>query len=367
MRDVMPTDQQAILADGIVGYGYGSGYGYGQMDLDTDSGNQSSGLLWASGQAVPFSITVADGTATFTLQGQQPLTYAYTGDLTDLFVRAYAGNSGTQVKVDNLVLNGDINLEGSGYALYGTGGPGLDILWVAGLNSDFTSLSGDVTMTFQNAGNENMSFQLLLGQSVDLSPVTVNTSMNTSGDVTVNWTAPNASTSSIQVSRSDDGGASFTTVYTSTNLSTTTWTDSDSDPNAIYQVTETEFATGWLKVASAAANVGPTVTVNLTDDDASAGVTFTADEGNSDLLDVYVGTGSSPTTQIDLSQISTLVVNSTVSGANLTFDGGLTCAVTVNGDGGTDSITLDAGNWGEGGPFPFPVASEAMPALRLAA
>ncbi len=220
---------------------------------------------------------------------------------------------------------------------------------MAGLNSDFTSLTGDVAMTFSTAQSQNLSFELLLGTSVDLSPVTATTSMNTSGDVTVNWTTPNASTSAIQVMRSDDGGASFSDISGDLDADTTTFTDPDSDPNAVYQVTETEFATGWLKVASAAANVGPTVTVNLTDDNASAGVTFTADEGNSDLLDVYVGTGSSPTTQIDLSQISTLVVNTTVSGANLTFDGGLTCAVTVNGDGGTDSITLDAGTWGDGG------------------
>ncbi len=67
MRDVVPSDQQAILADGTVATGTGYGYGYGQMDLDTASGGNYAVALWQSGQAVPFSLTVSGNTVTYGL------------------------------------------------------------------------------------------------------------------------------------------------------------------------------------------------------------------------------------------------------------------------------------------------------------
>jgi hypothetical protein len=167
----LATDAEmlALLSDTLfVGEGRigdGSGAATFEADLGGDTGNPATTAQydWPNGTAVPWSLTFDHTTnlITFVVDG---VTLTYTtplGGVTGIFVRARAVNVGSDILVDDLVLDSE-TLGDVSYAA----GNGLDILWISGatLNDGF-AITGKTTMSWTGARptQSRLGFQIKVG------------------------------------------------------------------------------------------------------------------------------------------------------------------------------------------------------------
>ncbi|MGD8413016.1 MAG: hypothetical protein PVF33_02220 [Candidatus Latescibacterota bacterium] len=143
-----------------------------EIDLGGDTGNPATTAQygWPNGTAVTWTLTYDSSTdlVTFTVDGI-PLSYVTPLDgFTDIFVRARAVNAGSDIVVDDLVLDGAVVGDQSHAA-----GDGLDILWISGgtLFDGFT-MTGRATMSWTGTmpSQSRLAFQLKVGR---LKPVKV--------------------------------------------------------------------------------------------------------------------------------------------------------------------------------------------------
>jgi hypothetical protein len=175
------ADMLAVLSDTLfVGEGrIGDGWSAATFEIDL-GGSTSSPVTtaqygWPNGTAVSWTLAYDQTTdlVTFTVDG---ITLEFTTPLSgfsDLFVRARAVNADSEIRVDNLVLDG-LAVTDQSYAA----GDGLDILWINGgsLFDGFT-LTGRTTMSWTGdmPTQSRLAFQLKVGT---LRPVRVITDWN---------------------------------------------------------------------------------------------------------------------------------------------------------------------------------------------
>ena len=167
----LATDAEmlAMLSDTLfVGEGrIGDGWGAAtfEIDLGGDTGNPNTWTLTYDHLTDEISITV-DG---ITLYYATPLS-----GFSNIFVRTRAVNSGTDIVVDNLVLDAEAVGDVSGADGDVTG---LDILWISGgtLANGFT-LTGNTTMSWTGdpPNQSRLAFQITVGtlNTVKLARVT---------------------------------------------------------------------------------------------------------------------------------------------------------------------------------------------------
>jgi len=136
-----------------------------ELDLGGDTGSPATTAQygWPNGTAVSWTLTYDHVTdlVTFTVDG---ITLSYATPLdgfTDVFVRTRAVDSGTEILVDDLVLDGEVVADQSQAT-----GNGLDILWISGgtIFNGFT-MTGRATMTWTGAmpSQSRLAFQLKVG------------------------------------------------------------------------------------------------------------------------------------------------------------------------------------------------------------
>jgi hypothetical protein len=165
------TDMLAVLSDTLfVGEGRigdGAGAATFEVDLGGDTGApaQTAQYDWPNGAAVPWTLTYNHLTneISFTVDA---VNLQYTTPLsgfTEIFVRCRAVNAGSDIVVENLVLDGDAvgdNSFADGNAT------GLDILWIQGgtLTDGFT-LTGTATMSWTGTPptQSRLAFQVKVG------------------------------------------------------------------------------------------------------------------------------------------------------------------------------------------------------------
>jgi hypothetical protein len=143
-----------------------------EIDLGGDTGSPATTAQygWPNGTAVSWTLTYDNVTdlVTFTVDGIS-LSYVTPLDgFTDVFVRTRAVDAGTDILVDDLVLDGEVVTDQSQAT-----GDGLDILWISGgtLFNGFT-MTGRATMTWTGAmpTQSRLAFQLKVGS---LKPVRI--------------------------------------------------------------------------------------------------------------------------------------------------------------------------------------------------
>ena len=133
-----------------------------ELDLgqSTSAPNTMAQYGWVNGQVEPFTLTYDSGTklVTFVLGGR---TLTYTPPFPmfgDIFVRTRAVDSGREIVVQSLVLNGQ-SVGDVSHAV----GDGLDILWISGgsLANGFT-LTGTATLSWTGAPptQSRLAFQI---------------------------------------------------------------------------------------------------------------------------------------------------------------------------------------------------------------
>jgi hypothetical protein len=170
----LATDAQmlAMLSDKLfVGEGrIGDGWGAAtfEIDLGGDTGNPNTTdqYSWPNGTSVPWTLTYDHITddVTFTVDGITLYYKAPLSGFTDIFVRTRAVNSGTEIVVDNLVLDAEVVGDVSDADGDITG---LDILRISGgtLANGFT-LTGNTTMTWTGdpPSQSRLSIQIKVGK-----------------------------------------------------------------------------------------------------------------------------------------------------------------------------------------------------------
>ena len=172
------ADMLSVLSDTLfVGEGrIGDGWGAAtfEIDLGGDTGAPATTAQygWPNGTAVSWTLTYDHLTdlVTFTVDG---ITLNFTtplGGFTDVFVRTRAVNAGSEILVDNMVLDGEAVGDVSNAA---GDGSGLDILWINGgsLFNGFT-MTGQTTMSWTGdmPRQSRLAFQLKIGS---LEPVKI--------------------------------------------------------------------------------------------------------------------------------------------------------------------------------------------------
>ncbi len=145
--------------------GDGAGAATFEVDLGGDTGNpaMTAAYDWPNGTEVPWKLSfdamtqlVSFTVDNVTLQYTTPL-----GGFTDVFVRSRAVNVGSEMLVDNLVLDGEAVGDASNAV-----GNGLDILWISGgVLADGFVLSGQATMnwTGDRPTQSRLAFQIKVG------------------------------------------------------------------------------------------------------------------------------------------------------------------------------------------------------------
>jgi len=133
-----------------------------ELDLgqSTAAPNTSAQYGWVNGQVEPFTLTYNNVTkiVTFALGGRS---LAYTTPFPmfgDVFVRTRAVDSGREIVVQNLVLDGQ-SVGDVSHAV----GDGLDILWISGGSlSDGFTLTGTATLSWTGAPptQSRLAFQI---------------------------------------------------------------------------------------------------------------------------------------------------------------------------------------------------------------
>jgi hypothetical protein len=152
-----------FVGEGRVGDGWGAATF--EIDLGGDTGSPATTAQygWPNGTAVSWTLTYDDVTnlITFTVDG---IALNYTTPLwgfSNIFVRTRAVELGSDILVDDLVLDG----ENVGDVSTATGN-GLDILWIAGgtLVDGFT-ISGRTTMSWTGdmPSQSRLAFQIKVG------------------------------------------------------------------------------------------------------------------------------------------------------------------------------------------------------------
>ncbi|NEO28022.1 MAG: hypothetical protein F6K03_14355, partial [Kamptonema sp. SIO4C4] len=128
----------------------------GQPDI-TDQFNWQNGVTEqfelsydATSQLVNFNI------------GDRTLTHTYDDPFSDIFLRTRAVNEGSDIRVDNLLLDG-VALNDASHAVAETGG--LDILRIADIDENFT-LTGDATMNWEDSppSQSRLAFQVKISE-----------------------------------------------------------------------------------------------------------------------------------------------------------------------------------------------------------
>jgi hypothetical protein len=163
------AEMSAVVSDALfVGEGrIGDGWSAAtfEIDLGGDTGSPATTAQygWPNGTAVKWTLTYDHTTnlVTFTVDG---ISLHYTTPLsgfTDIFLRTRAVDEGSDILVDNLVLDGE-NVGDNSTAT----GNGLDILWISGgsLNDGFT-MTGKTTMSWTGSqpAQPRLSFQFNVG------------------------------------------------------------------------------------------------------------------------------------------------------------------------------------------------------------
>ena len=163
------SEMLSVLSDNLfVGEGrIGDGWSAAtfEIDLGGDTGNPATTAQygWPNGTAVTWTLTYDQTTdlVTFTVDG---ITLSYTTPLdgfSDVFVRTRAVNAGSEILVDDVVLDGEAVGDQSQAA-----GDGLDILWISGgsLFNGFT-MTGRTTMSWTGdmPTQSRLAFQLKVG------------------------------------------------------------------------------------------------------------------------------------------------------------------------------------------------------------
>jgi hypothetical protein len=170
------ADMLSVLSDTLfVGEGrIGDGWSAAtfEIDLGGDTGKPATTAQygWPNGTAVSWTLSYDQTTnvVTFTVDG---ITLSYVTPLdgfTDVFVRTRAVNAGSDILVDDLVLDGAAVSDQSQAVA-----DGLDILWISGAQLfDGFSLTGQTTMSWTGAmpTQSRLAFQLKVGK---LKPVKV--------------------------------------------------------------------------------------------------------------------------------------------------------------------------------------------------
>lgn len=142
------------------------------VELGGDPGNPAATAQyqWPNGKAVGWTLTYDSSTdvVTLSVDGTTLSSVASLVGFTEIFVKARAQDAGAEVRVDNLVLDGQAIDDQSRAS-----GDDLDILWISGgtLFDGFT-LTGRATMTWSEStpSPPRLVFQLNVGS---LGPVTV--------------------------------------------------------------------------------------------------------------------------------------------------------------------------------------------------
>lgn len=148
--------------------GDGAGAATFEVDLGGDTGNpaQTAQYAWPNGGGVSWTLSYDSGTqqVTFTVDA---INLQYTTSLagfSDIFVRTRAVNAGTDILVQDMVLDGD-NVGDTSFADGDVSG--LDILWISGgtLADGFT-LTGTTTMSWTGAmpSQSRLAFQIKVGK-----------------------------------------------------------------------------------------------------------------------------------------------------------------------------------------------------------
>ncbi|MCK4773706.1 MAG: hypothetical protein KAT30_02930 [Candidatus Krumholzibacteria bacterium] len=180
----LATDAEmlAMLSDTLfVGEGrIGDGWGAAtfEIDLGGDTGNPSTTAQygWTNGTSVPWTLAYDHLTdeISFTVDGVRLYYTTPLSGFSNIFVRTRAVNSGTDIVVDNLVLDAEAVGDVSGADGDVTG---LDILWISGetLANGFT-LTGNTTMSWTGdpPNQSRLAFQIKVGtlNTVKLARVT---------------------------------------------------------------------------------------------------------------------------------------------------------------------------------------------------
>jgi hypothetical protein len=145
--------------------GDGAGAATFEVDLGGDTGNpaMTAQYDWPNGTAVPWTLSYDGMThmVTFTVDN---ITLQYVSPLngfTDVFVRSRAVNTGSEMRVNNLVLDGNAAGDASDAI-----GDGLDILWISGgVLADGFVLTGQATMSWtgDRPTQSRLAFQIKIG------------------------------------------------------------------------------------------------------------------------------------------------------------------------------------------------------------
>jgi len=165
------AEMLSILSDTLfVGEGrIGDGWGAAtfEIDLGGDTGSPATTAQygWPNGTAVSWTLSYDHVTnlITFTVDG---ITLSYATPLwgfTDVFVRTRAVNEGSDILVDDLVLDGEVVGDVSTATA-----DGLDILWIGGgtLANGFT-VTGQTTMNWTGSmpSQSRLAFQIKVGKT----------------------------------------------------------------------------------------------------------------------------------------------------------------------------------------------------------
>lgn len=154
---------ELFVAEGRIGDGAGAATFEVDLGGDTGAPATTAQYPWPNGGAVDWSLHYNHVTnlITFTvdtvvLQWTTPLS-----GFTDLFVRTRAVNAGTEIIVDDLMLDAE-NVGDASHAV----ADGLDILWISGgVLADGFTLTGTTTMSWAGAmpTQSRLAFQLKVG------------------------------------------------------------------------------------------------------------------------------------------------------------------------------------------------------------
>jgi len=167
---ILPQAAINFVAEGRIGDR--SGAATFELDLGQDTGAPAvtAQYGWVSAQVEPFSVVYDNntGTVTFSLGGRN-LVFAPAGTFTDIFVRTRAVNLDSDVRVDNLFLDGaPVNNQSA------AAGDGVDILRIQGgmLNDGFT-LTGNAILTWTGSAptQSRLAFQVKVGTPGPPTPV----------------------------------------------------------------------------------------------------------------------------------------------------------------------------------------------------
>ena len=143
----------------------------GDHELNFHGGNpfnesetqDQTNFVWTKGQTYDFKLdyTASTGLTKFFVDGVEKLSYDFSDDFSDIFIRTRATKKGSSALFDNIFLNGEALNGASSFA--SGDDDGLDILRISGLSdeTDF-SLTGESTFDWGSIvpTNSNLAFQI---------------------------------------------------------------------------------------------------------------------------------------------------------------------------------------------------------------